>query len=205
MRVEQTTYHTEQELWRAFLAGDRNAFAQLFEKYADAMYAYGRKMTADAELVKDTMQDVFVKLYDQRYRLKETECVKGYLLVVMKRALLNKFHERTMLPIEEDGEVQFEIELISQSEFEDDSSVYDEEMKLKLARALKELSSRQREAIYLYYIQEIPLTDLPEILGMNYQSTRNLLHRALTKLRQYMGAATSSASMYLFLFQYLSR
>lgn len=55
----------------------------------------------------------------------------------------------------------------------------------------------------LYYIQEIPLNELPALLGMNYQSTRNLIHRAMTKLRQCM-QLTSSASMSFLLFQYLS-
>ena len=45
MNIGQKTFQTEQELWHAFLSSDKNAFAYLFEKYADAMYAYGRKMT----------------------------------------------------------------------------------------------------------------------------------------------------------------
>lgn len=62
------------------LSSDKDAFACLFEKYADAMYAYGRKMTPDAELVKDAIQDVFIKLYNNRQNLNETVSVKGYLL-----------------------------------------------------------------------------------------------------------------------------
>lgn len=72
MNIGQKTFQTEQELWHAFLSSDKNAFAYLFKKYADAMYAYGRKMTPDAELVKDAIQDVFVKLYNNRQNLRET-------------------------------------------------------------------------------------------------------------------------------------
>lgn len=204
MNIRQKTYQTEQELWHAFLSSDKDAFACLFEKYADAMYAYGRKMTPDAELVKDAIQDVFIKLYNNRQNLNETVSVKGYLFVALKRTLLNLFQVHPTLSLEEGDDIRFEIELISQNAFEEKSSLYDEEMKLQLAKALKTLSNRQREAIYLYYIQEIPLNELPTLLDMNYQSTRNLIHRAMTKLRQCI-RPTSSVSMSLLLLQYLSR
>lgn len=201
----QDRYHTEQELWQAFLSGNKDAFAALFEEYADAMYAYGCKMTADVELVKDTVQDVFVKLYNNRAGLHETTSVKGYLFVAMKRTLLNRFQMHRMVPLEQE-EVLFEIELLSRHKDEDDDESYSEEMRLQLSEALKELTHRQREAVYLYYIQEIPLTELPDLLGMNYQSTRNLLHRAMMKLRQHIGSVTSaSVNMSFFLLQYLSK
>ncbi|GAK36950.1 hypothetical protein JCM15093_2157 [Bacteroides graminisolvens DSM 19988 = JCM 15093] len=35
---------SDRDLWQAFLAGDREAFARLFHLYSDAMYAYGRRL-----------------------------------------------------------------------------------------------------------------------------------------------------------------
>ncbi len=204
MKIRQKVYQTEQELWHAFLSSDKDAFACLFEEYADAMYAYGKKITPDTELVKDTIQDVFIKLYNNRHNLRETVSVKGYLFIALKRTLLNQFQSHPTLSIEEGDQIRFEIELISQNAFEEENSSYDEEMKQRLSKALKELSARQREAIYLYYIQEIPLNELPTLLDMNYQSTRNLIHRAMTKLRQCI-QSTSSVSISLLLLQYLSK
>ena len=50
-------------------------------------------------------------------------------------------------------------------------------------RLLDQLSPRQREALTLYYIEEKKYEDICEIMNMNYQSLRNLMHRGLTKLR----------------------
>lgn len=208
----QEAYSTEQELWKAFREGNRSAFAQLFNSYSDAMYAYGRKITADSELVKDTIQDVFVKLYNNRTNLGDTQSVKGYLLVALKRTLINHYHasSATLLFIDEvnacneTGDLPFEIELLTQSSSDDDTEV-EEERRAQLTVALQELTPRQREAIYLYYIQEIPLNEIPALLGMNYQSTRNLLHRAMLKLRQCVTSSSSSLSMSVLLLQYLSK
>lgn len=208
--MKAKVYDTEKELWLAFREGDRNAFAQLFESYSDAMYAYGRKITADTELVKDTIQDVFVKLYHNRRNLGETQSLKGYLLVALKRTLINHFNASSPVLLSMDemnvgsyaDNRPFEIELSVQAVCESEEIDAEEENRQKLAAVLQELTPRQREAIYLYYIQEIPLIEIPDMLGMNYQSTRNLLHRAMSKLRQCI--TSSSLSMSAFLLQYLS-
>lgn len=192
---------SDRDLWQAFLAGDREAFARLFHLYSDAMYAYGKKITPDAELVKDTIQDVFVKLYQNRANLSETDYVKGYLFMAMKRTLLNKMSNRIMLSIDNEEDVRFEIDLITQQSTADEEE-YSEEDRQRLARALKDLTPRQREAVYLYYIQEVPLSEIPDLLGMNYQSVRNLLHRAMLKLRQ--SVSTSELGISLVLLRYLS-
>ena len=160
-------------------------------------------MTSDTELIKDAIQDVFIKLYKNRQNLRKNVSVKGYLFVALKRTLLNLFQTHTMLSLEEGDEVYFEIDQNSQKAFEEVPLSYDEEIKLQLSKALKTLTARQQEAIYLYYIQEIPLKELSTLLDMNYQSTRNLIHRAMTKLRQHI-KPTFSVSIPLLLFQYLS-
>ena len=40
-----------------------------------------------------------------------------------------------------------------------------------------------RAFVSLYYIEEKKYEDICEIMNMNYQSVRNLMHRGLTKLR----------------------
>ena len=166
------TFKSNQDLWQAFLSSDKEAFACLFEEYADAMYAYGCKMTSDAELVKDAIQDVFVKLYKNRLSLRENVMIKGYLFVALKRTLLNLLHTHAMLSLEDGDGVCFKIDLLSQRFYEEDSSCgccEEEETRQQLLKAFDELTDRQREAIYLYYIQEIPLNEL-SVLSINEKS-----------------------------------
>ena len=82
-----------------------------------------------------------------------------------------------------------EINVISSTDVEDD---YMEEEKtrnnlLLVNNLMDQLSPRQREALTLYYIEEKKYEDICEIMDMNYQSVRNLMHRGLTKLRALVG------------------
>ena len=56
-------------------------------------------------------------------------------------------------------------------------------IKCKVTFLLNKLTSRQREAVTLYYIEERKYEEICEIMDINYQSLRNLIHRSLTKLR----------------------
>ena len=48
---------------------------------------------------------------------------------------------------------------------------------------MKCLSPRQQEIITLYYIEQRKYDDICRIMGINYQSVRNLMHRSLLRLR----------------------
>ena len=57
---------------------------------------------------------------------------------------------------------------------------------LKITEALNNLSSRQREAIYLRYFEELDFDTIAIIMDMNVQSVRNTLHRGLQAMRNLM-------------------
>ena len=53
-----------------------------------------------------------------------------------------------------------------------------------LMQAFSQLSSHQQEIIYLYYVNELKHDEIAEIMGINYQSSKNLLFRSLSSLRK---------------------
>jgi RNA polymerase sigma factor (sigma-70 family) len=77
------------------------------------------------------------------------------------------------------GEEDVEEDYISSEGMKNDKSM--------VKRLLSQLSPRQREALTLYYIEERKYEDICEIMNMNYQSVRNLMHRGLLKLRTLAG------------------
>ena len=56
-------------LWNQFLEGDEKAYLYIYKLYAQDMYSYGMLFTANSELVKDCLHDVFVKIHRNRKKL----------------------------------------------------------------------------------------------------------------------------------------
>ena len=178
--MEQTNNSTD-TLLASFQAGNMAAFSQLYDLHINILFNYGLKLTIDKELLKDCIHDIFVKLYTKKDELGTIDNLKSYLFISLKNKLCDELRRRCLMS---DTAVE-EVSISTPTDVEDD---YMEEEQRKnefslVRRLLDQLSPRQREALTLYYIEEKKYEDICEIMNMNYQSVRNLMHRGLTKLR----------------------
>jgi RNA polymerase sigma-70 factor (ECF subfamily) len=173
------------DLWRSFLKGDGKAFESLFDLFSDQMYRYGMKFVPSNDIVKDCIQDVFIKIYNNRANLSETDNPKLYLLKALKNKLLDRLsadnkHRLEYMPPQD---IRFYVEYSYNPSEETDEEA---EIKEKFDKALSLLTDRQKEALYLRFQMDVSYEDISRLLDINYQSARNLIHRAIEKIRGEM-------------------
>jgi RNA polymerase sigma factor, sigma-70 family len=152
----------------------------IYEEYADSLYSYGCKFTDDKELIKDCMHDVFVRLYEKG-DISFIRDVKFYLLRSLKNELIRELSKNKEFSFED---MTFSIPSSGSTDrniLEDEETTY---MKELINKALSCLTNRQKEAIYLYYIEELDYDNICRLMNMNYQSIRNLIHRGISRLRE---------------------
>jgi len=133
------------------------------------------------ELLKDCIQEVFIKIYNKRTELDLILNFKSYLLISLKNKLCDESRKRVHLS---DVAVE-ELDVISCDNIEHDY-IAAEKVKSNnvfVSKMLDKLSPRQRSAIEMYYIEEKKYEDICTIMDMNYQSVRNLIHRGILKMR----------------------
>jgi RNA polymerase sigma factor (sigma-70 family) len=157
-------------------------FSSLYKKYIDDLYGYGMSFGFGHNLVLDAIQDVFYNLY---IKLSSTEITdeKQYLLKSLKNRLLDIYLRREARNTVHIGDMNFS--------FSTEISIMDEiiagEEQERLVRIVKSLldslTDRQREAVYLRYMQELEYEEIGEILNMTGESVRKLVYRAIHKLR----------------------
>ena len=172
---------SDSQLFKEFQEGSIEAFAQLYDKYVNVLFNYGCKLINDRELLKDSIHDVFVKIYNKRGDLNNILDFKSYLFVALKNKLFDELRRNSYISDKQIDDyssntsenVENEYLLKEQTFFENG----------KVSYLLSKLSVRQREAVTLYYIEERKYEEICKIMDINYQSLRNLIHRSLTKLR----------------------
>ena len=170
------------KIWNRFRDGDENALAILFETFSESLYRYGMKFVADESLVKDCIQDLFVKLHERKSSLPPTENPGFYLLLSIKNLLLDVMAKNQRLLYFPPEELPF---IATYSSVDEEYDTEEEEQnREKLQEILQMLNPRQKEAIYLRYQLDLSYEEVAELLGVNYQSARNLIHRAITKIRK---------------------
>ncbi|MBU6168123.1 MAG: sigma-70 family RNA polymerase sigma factor [Bacteroidetes bacterium] len=177
------TLMNDSQLWQQFKSGDKKALEVIFRNEADALCKYGKKFTDDKDLIADCLQDLFIELWRTKETIGSTDHIRKYLFVSFRRRLvkdLNKHNKTRTLDPDTDlkESISFSVE---------NSWIEKEELAIKseaLSSAISKLSSRQQEILYLKFYSEMDYDQIIEIMGLNYQSARNLVTRALESLRK---------------------
>lgn len=168
-------------LWESFRKGDKEAFATLFRIYYEPLIRYGGKFTSDMETLEDCIQELFIELWQTTARTTVLS-VKAYLLKSLKYNILKSYRKRHGFLSIVDGGNHFvwshETFLISEQE--------DEEKKVRLLKALEQLSSRQKEIVYLKYYHNLSYDEICDVMNINYQVARNLLYQAIKSLKKWL-------------------
>lgn len=174
----------ESTVWEQFKSGDKKAFAELFKLTSDRLYRYGTKFVTDPELVKDCIQELFTKLYENQKELPSLENPVFYLFKSLKNLLIDEIRRNEKAIHISLQDIPFHVTFVYH---ENEETEWNEEIKEKFEQVISLLSDRQKEAIYLRFQSEMSYEEISELLGINYQSTRNLIHRSIEKIRTEMG------------------
>lgn len=176
----------EQQLWQAFQKGDEGAYTQLYQLHIKAMYRYGMSLVAVSEsFVLDCIHDVFTELWAKRERLSTPDNIRYYLLRSLKNRIMHLLErkERPLMPLlETDYEALWaepDTELLDALETADSQQQ-------RLQRLIVQLPPRQQEALKLRFVENMNYDQIGAILAVNQQSAKNLVFRAIEKLRRLL-------------------
>ncbi len=171
----------EKNIWIDFIDGDDASFTLIYKKYIGVLFQYGCQFTCNEEVLKDAIQDVFVRIYNNRSQLNRDIHVKFYLFKALKNCLYNVFKREIFF---EKIEQQHLTNKLDQST-EHESEVEENDEKQIIINLLNRLTDRQREAIYYRYIEELSMEEISILMKMNVQSVQNIIQRSLKKLREF--------------------
>ena len=176
----------EVALWNEFRAGDHAAFSSIYHNYVSLLYNYSTSITADRELIKDCLHDLFVELWKNHRNLGETTSIRYYLMASIKRKLVRHLetqqrhfqHQEAYYLENPDFITSHENRLVA---FEEEQTFSD-----TLAESFKYLTKRQREAISLKFFHDMDTDQISSMMRINPQSVYNLIFGALKILKEHI-------------------
>ncbi|MBQ9229927.1 MAG: sigma-70 family RNA polymerase sigma factor [Prevotella sp.] len=164
-------------------------FSQLYNKHIDQLFAFGSRFTSNREMLKDCIQDVFVKLYTRRESLGPIDNVDNYLFISLRNRIHDEFRKNGKMTGDEINDTNMQA-VAENEEYYHERMERQQELTDNMEKYFEKLSPRQRQIINLYYIEQKKYEDICRIMGINYQSVRNLMHRSISRLREYAGEMT---------------
>lgn len=161
---------------------DEKAFNEVFKVQFDSLYNYGLKITGKSDLVEDSIQEVFFRIWRNNIDLNTVSNVKSYLFKALRRQLFN------VLKLKSSQTFSIEYELNGEMEFSPEdfiiTSQAEEEIQKNVMLALNRLPDRQREAIYLRYFENLSFDEISAVMNINTQSVKNSVFRGIETMRK---------------------
>lgn len=175
MKVQHASY---EPIWQQVLQDDIGALEAIYKGFYSDLFQYAYKLTADAGMAEDAVQDTFLYVWQHRQQIGVIKSLRFYLIRSVRNACLKLLQKRSKIEAI-DANLQLTI-------LPEELSLIDLDARTRkqLQQALLELSPRQREIIFLKFYSNLDYEEISSILDINYQSVVNHVHRAIQKLRK---------------------
>lgn len=170
-RLGLAASHTEDAL-----VMDEDAFRLFYERTARPVWAYLSRMTGDARLAEDLLQEAYYRLLRSRVAHESDAHRRNYLF----RIATNLAHDVHRRPRADSVRIEDVAEPADpQSAGDAAAGVAD---RVDLTRALAQLKTRERDLLWLAYAQGSTHHEIAETLGLRTASIKPLLFRARRRL-----------------------
>ncbi len=176
------TLYDERELVKRLAIGDREAFQELFNRYADTIYAHALHFTKSPELAKDLVQEIFTKIWVKREKLAGVGKLDGYLFIVSRNFIKNELRKKVLT--------------ISNQEYLESFFQYDElsivgklelkELEGRLAEAVNQMPTQLQMAFRLSRQEGLTHEEIAERMHISKFTSKTYIVRALEILRKYI-------------------
>lgn len=166
------------------LQGKTSAFATLIDRYKDRIFALALRLSGNREDAEEITQDVFLKVYSSLDSFQGTSKFSTWVYRVAYNTSISKLRSV--------GKYQNEmaVETYEVVESKDLAGVLEplkkEEQKYFLAKALQQLKPDDSLIIELFYLQEMKIEEIVEVVGESNSNVKVKLHRARKKLHKLL-------------------
>ncbi len=170
---------TDKELFLRIKKGDEQAFDILFRKYYASLARFAILFAKNEENADEIVQAFFVKLWQQRTKLKINSSVKSYLYTSVRNTTLNFIKKEQTRAIYEEG--------FEQNDKESETiQPVNKNFKKIYQEAVEELPERTREVFILSKNEGLSYKEIAEYLDITAKTVENNMGIAFKKLREFL-------------------
>lgn len=182
---------------RRFVRGDMRAFDNIYIVYNTKLNKFVHSLVKTEADVEEIVQDVFVKTWENREKLKTFTSFESYLFTIAYNTTVSLLRKRLK-------ESQY-VEYVKSVQIEiDDSGTaesYDwEEIDKKLNLLIEKMPARQKEVFKMKHFEGFSYKEIADNLGLSVNTIENHIVKAHKYLKENFGKNYLSALLFIHLF-----
>ena len=170
-------------------AGDTNAFDELYDRYSLMLYKSAYLMTGNQYDAEDIIQETFLTAFQHIKELRDKTKLKSWLF----RIMINLIHRQQAKKKREISDENI-VELVDSKDFRNSDYEDDPEnmmLKMDFQNYLMQINVKRREALILYYYNEMSVREIAKICNCFEGTVKSRLHKGRLELREKINATES--------------
>jgi len=155
--------------------GDKDAFAELIERYERPLRYFINRLLDNSELTEDIYQDTWLTVIRRIHGLREIDAFPAWLYRIARNKVYQQLRKKKNVSrLDENIAVEDHAE-------DDDFSVEDA---AKVHKCLKELPPEYREVLMLRFLEQMSYQQISQVLNCKLGTVRSRLYYAKLALKK---------------------
>jgi len=174
---------TDRDLVLQLQEGDLAALGDLFDRHQRLVYRTAVGITGDEQVASDLLQDVFLRMHRFARRIDPDRPLEPWLYRTTANLTYTwmKRHKRWLRPLEEVAE------WLAGSKKQSPAYIAEADQEWSdIRKAIASLSLQQRVVVVLYYINDLSLQEISEILDAPVGTIKSRLFYGRQALKRYL-------------------
>lgn len=159
--------------------GDVRAFEDLFNNHCQRLINFSRRYVREKEIAENIVQDVFLRVWQNRSNLDPSQMIHSYLFTSVKNESLKYLRH---LDVEHRGEDRVADSI--NKEKSPEQEIEGNELTKEIYKAISELPEKCREIFKMNRFDKLKYAEIAKILDISIKTVETQMGRALKKLRE---------------------
>ncbi|MES2176863.1 MAG: sigma-70 family RNA polymerase sigma factor [Gemmatimonadota bacterium] len=156
--------------------GEPGAMDALVERWHPSLWRYVRGLASDDDAAAEAVQDVWLRVVHGISRLREPARLRAWLFGIARRVMMDRLRQAYAEP--ERAELD-----LTEVAAPDDTDDRTEDL-AQMRDALSMMPVTERDALVLFYLKELTLAQMAEVLAVPVGTVKSRLFRARRLLRR---------------------
>lgn len=174
------------------LAGDRDAFRVLVDRYSLYLFRLAYRMTGNSHDAEEVVQEAFLRAYQKLSQFAGNSNFGTWVYRIAANYAIDRIRQRNVeearqappTRMGEDGPEVEPVALVKDPSASPERLASSAELAAKMKQALDALTPAERTAIVMRHWEGCAIEEIAAVLKSNSNATKNTVFRAVAKLRK---------------------
>ena len=183
---------------KKILSGEKGLYEILMRRNNQKLYRVIRSYINDEDLIKDVMQDTYIKAYEKLYQYNQKAAFSTWLIRIGINEALHELRSKRPKVISHPNVELNKVNIIDLKNVNPEKAIIQQEAKWVLEKAISSLPEKYRVIYMLREIENMKIKDIGDCLDLSVGNVKVRIHRSKQMLKDKLYELSQKPNVFEF-------